>query len=142
MVQGALEVPSWNFQRLHGRTFVHLSTSVHILKFLMVRRLNPSMSWTVRLRPPSTSVHLGQIIMVCHDMSSEFVHEVDGLSSSGRSPPSIYGKFLWSVVRIRPRDGQSICPTVHLRRSIKKFLVRRPNPSTRWTVHLSGRPPI
>ena len=98
----------------------------------MVRRLNPSMRWTVCLRPPSTSVHLGQIIMgfrpnssmrwtVClrpavhlcpsmknfHGLSSEFVHEVDGLSSSGRPPLSIYGKFSWSVVQIRPRDGQS-----------------------------------
>ena len=55
---------------LYGRTFVHLSTSVHIFIFLMVRRLNPSMRWTACLRPPSTSVHLGQIIMVCRPNSS------------------------------------------------------------------------
>ena len=50
---------------LYGQTFFHLSTSVHLFKFLMFRRLNPSMRCTVCHRPPSTSVHLGQKIIVC-----------------------------------------------------------------------------
>ena len=52
------------------RPSVHPSTSVHIFIFLMVRRLNPSMTWTVSLSPPSTSVHLGQMIMACRPNSS------------------------------------------------------------------------
>jgi len=84
---------------------VHPSISVHIFIFLMVRpteyvhEIDGLSSSTVRLRPSRTNNH---------GLSSEFVHEVDGLSSSGRPPPSIYGKFSWSVVQIRPRDGQSI----------------------------------
>ena len=57
---------------IHERTS-SICPAVHIFIFLMVRRLNPSISWTVCLRLPSTSVNLWQIIL-----SSEFVHEVDG----------------------------------------------------------------
>ena len=48
---------------LPGRMFVHLSTSVHIFKFLMVHRPNPSMfvhgpcSSAVHLRPFITNDH-------------------------------------------------------------------------------------
>ena len=38
--------------RTNFRPSVHPSTSVHILIFLMVRRLNTSMRWTVSLLPP------------------------------------------------------------------------------------------
>ena len=91
---------------------VHLRPHFYIL---MVRRLNPSLRWTASLRPPSTSVHLGQIIMVCrhnsfmrlriclrpavhvrppmennHGLSSFSVNEVDGSWSKNSSarPPS------------------------------------------------------
>ena len=73
----------------------------------MVRRPNPSMRRTVRIRP---AVHLRPSMKNNHGLSSEFVHEVDGPPSPGRPPPSIYGKFSWSIVRICPRDGRSIRP--------------------------------
>ena len=50
--------------RTDFRPSVHLSTSDHIFKFLMVRRPNPSMSWTVRDRPPSITVHPWRITTV------------------------------------------------------------------------------
>ena len=71
-----------------------------------VHEMDGLSSSTVHLRPSRTNIH---------GLSSEIVHEVDGLCSSGRPPPSIYGKYPWSVVRFRPWDERSIRPAVHLR---------------------------
>merc|ERR1711917_212147 len=85
--------------------------------------------------PSSSAVHLRPSRTNNHGLSSEFVHEVDGLSSSGRPPPSIYGKFSWSVVRIRLRDGQYIHPAVHLRPSVINYH----GPSSKSVHDMDGR---
>ena len=74
---------------LYGRTFVHMSTSVHILKFLMVRRLNPSMRRTIHGKK---SVHSStskliplSVVRICPwDLSVVYM---DGWTADGRLRP-------------------------------------------------------
>ena len=54
---------------------VHPPTTVHVFIFLMVRRLNPSMRWTVCLR---TAVYLRPSVENNHGLSSVSVNEMDG----------------------------------------------------------------
>ena len=52
-----------------------LSTSVHLGQIIMVCRPNSSMRWTVRLRP---AVNLRSSVENNHGLASVSVHEMDG----------------------------------------------------------------
>ena len=109
-----VKCPSSSRPGLCGRTFVHLSTrsppstflyfygpssavvhemdglssstSVHLGQIIMVRRPKLSMRWTVCLCP---AVHLRPSMTNNYGPLSESVHPVDGSYSSDRPPPSI-----------------------------------------------------
>ena len=96
--------------RTNFRPSVHPSTSVHIFKFLMVRRLKPSMRWTVCLRPPSTSVHLGQIIMGFRPNSS--MRWTVSLRPAVRLRPSMENFHGPSSESVHEMDSTSVRPSI------------------------------